>query len=160
MRSYRLRTDLKRAVIDGYALPLGLTPGSITQAPQQGYTVEYVPGEEDEPDTYSFHIVVSHERLVPILHRMLDLLPDEVYGIVEIGSRDAYRSMDVYMAQEPIPRRQFMRGWRRYEASTTLRPAFSALGRFSYFNPPRAGCFLHQLDNLCLVHFLMSRPRT
>ena len=62
MRAFRLRSDLERAVIGGFALPLGLEPVRL-DPPQQGYTVDYAPGEEDEPDAYSFHIVISHERI-------------------------------------------------------------------------------------------------
>jgi hypothetical protein len=115
MRAFRLRSNLRRAVIDGYALPLGLVPRHVV-APTQGYTVEYAQGEEDEPDTYSFHIVVSHERLAPLLDRLFDLMPEHLYGILEIGSRDAYRSMDVYMAEEPTTRDDFLDGWREFEA--------------------------------------------
>ncbi|MDY7107155.1 MAG: hypothetical protein SYC29_00820 [Planctomycetota bacterium] len=114
MRSFRLRSNLKRAAIGDFALPLGLVPGDV-DPPQQGYTVDYAAGEDDEPDTYLFHVVVSHERLAPLLERAFALLPRDVYGIVEIGSRDAYRSADVYMGQEPIPRDEFRAGWKQYQ---------------------------------------------
>ena len=113
MYGLRLRTDLERSVIDGFALPLGLVPSALA-APIQGYTIEYLQGEEDEPDTYAFYIVVSHERVGTLMDQLLLLLPREVYGIVEIGSRDAYRTTDVYMAQDAFPRDEFLRGWRRY----------------------------------------------
>jgi hypothetical protein len=115
MRRFRLQSGLTRAVLGDVALPLGLRPLSIPP-PTQGYTVEYTPGEEDEPDAYVFQVLVSHELLAPLVDRMFGLLPDEVCGIVEIGSRDAYRSLDVYMAQEPIPFSVFRRGWEQYEA--------------------------------------------
>jgi len=118
MRDFQLRKDLERVVIDGFALPLGFAPppGRL-DAPLQGYTVSYVSGEEDEPDTYSFHVVVSHERIQSILHKAFDLLPSRVFGIVEIGSRDAYRSTDVYIsdADRPVPLREFLRVWDKYE---------------------------------------------
>jgi hypothetical protein len=105
-------------VVNGFALPLGIDPGaelSHFNAPMQGYTVAFTPGHEDEPDTYAYHIVVSHERLAPILHRAFELLPDEVFGIIEIGSRDAYRSTDVYIGQEPVPTDHFLEVWKAYE---------------------------------------------
>ena len=116
MRDFQLRTDLERVVISGFALPLGIAPapGRI-KPPIQGYTVSYVPGEEDEPDTYSFHIVVSHERLAPILHRAFELLPDQVFAIVEIGSRDAYRSTDTFIGEHPVSIDEFRQVWERYE---------------------------------------------
>ena len=81
----------------------------------QGYTVAYVQGQEDEPDTYTFHVVVSHERLTPILHRAFGLLPPQVYAIIEIGSRDAYRSTDTYISEQPIALEDFLRTWRDFE---------------------------------------------
>ena len=110
MSAFRLRTDLQRAVIDGFALPLGIDPGDIT-APTQGYTISYAAPSDDEPDTYAFYVVVSHERIGPIVHRAFDLLPEEVYGIVEISSRDAYRMIDVYLGQELISTQRFLRTW-------------------------------------------------
>ncbi len=83
MRLFRMRNDLKRAVIDGFALPLGLEPGRI-EAPKQGYILAYTPGDE-EPDTYAFHVVVSHERLAPLVRSVFNMLPGEVYAIVEIS---------------------------------------------------------------------------
>jgi hypothetical protein len=46
---------------------------------------------------------------------MLQLLPRQVHAIVEISSRDAYRPIDVYMSQDPIPRERFLRAWRHFE---------------------------------------------
>ena len=118
VRDFRLRTDLKRAVINGFALPLGIDPGadlSRFKAPFQGYTVTYTPAQDDEPDTYAFHVVVSHEKLAPIIHKVFELLPEEVYGIIEIGSRDAYRSTDVYIGQEAVPADHFVSVWKTYE---------------------------------------------
>jgi hypothetical protein len=116
MRNFQLRNDLERVVISGFALPLGIAPApGRMKPPIQGYTVSYVPGEDDEPDTYSFHIVVSHERLAPVLHRAFELLPEEVFGIVEIGSRDAYRSTDTFIGEQAIGIEEFREVWDRYE---------------------------------------------
>lgn len=114
MNDFRLRPDLTRAVIDGFALPLGIEPDGL-HAPNQGYTVTYTPGEEDEPDTYAFHVVVSHEKLSRLLDLAFGFLPDEVYAIVEIGSRDAYRQIDVFLGSDPIGIEDFLASWRHYE---------------------------------------------
>jgi len=114
MRDFIVRSDLKRSVVHGYALPLGIEAGEL-EPPCQGYTLAFWEGEEDQPDTYAFQVVVSHEKLLPIIHRAFDLLPANVIPIVEIGSRDAYRQVDVYMGTEAIPKREFLRVWRRYE---------------------------------------------
>lgn len=114
MTSFSLRPDLKRAVIDGFALALGITPGDIA-APTVGYTIDYTSGRDDEPDTYSFYVAVSHERVAEILEKVFALLPDEVCAIVEISSRDAYRQTDVFLSREEISKRDFLRTWRRWE---------------------------------------------
>ncbi len=114
MASFRLRQDLKRARLDGFALPLGIVPRGL-RAPAVGYTVTYAPGEDDEPDTYSFYVTVSHERVAAILRRAFSLLPKAVYAVVEISSRDAYRAMDVYVGSELIDRRRFLAVWRECE---------------------------------------------
>ncbi len=114
MRDFRLRTDLTRAVVNGFSLPLGIEPTEL-RAPVQGYTVAYTPGENDEPDTYVFRVVVSHERLADLLDRVFDLLPDEVYCIIEVGSRDAYRAVDVYLGEETVTLGEFREVWKRFE---------------------------------------------
>ncbi len=116
MRDFRLRTDLERSVINGFALPLGLVPGESARvvAPTPGYTIDFHAGEDDESDSYTIYAVASHERVAGLVERMFDLLSDEVCGIVEIGSRDAYRTLDVYMAQEPTSHQSFAQGWKQY----------------------------------------------
>lgn len=114
MTRLRLRTDIERAVVKGFAFPLGIEPGEL-DPPTQGYTITYTPGEDEEPDTYVFHVVVSHEKLRPLLRQAFKLLPGQVFAIVEIGSRDAYRSVDVYLGEEPITLDHFLQTWRDYE---------------------------------------------
>ncbi|MHC4990766.1 MAG: hypothetical protein ACYTGC_07270 [Planctomycetota bacterium] len=115
MKEFRLRRDLDRAVVDGFAMALGFAPGRFA-APRAGYTVTYNDGEGDDPDTYTFQVAVSHERLGHLCRSMFGLLPDQVFAILEIGSRDAYRSVDVYLGAEPIDRGQFKEVWNYFES--------------------------------------------
>jgi hypothetical protein len=153
MEPFRLQTDLKRAVIDGFALPLGITPGPI-KVPTPGYTVGYSSGENDEPDTYSFYVAVSHEHVSPIARRAMELLPDTVYGIVEISSRDAYRPIDVYLGQEEVPLRRFLTTWRQYEP-ILLEDASIAAGANS--ESPFVELFLDQWKGLSIIVPLSMR---
>jgi hypothetical protein len=115
MRQFRLRSDLARGKIGDFALPLGVEPG-VLPAPTQGYTLKFNQASDEGPDTYSFDIVISHEKLAPLISDAFEaLLPDEVFAIVEVGSRDAYRSTDVFISAEPIPRNEFIDSWRAYE---------------------------------------------
>ncbi|MFK7959163.1 MAG: hypothetical protein AB8G96_01450 [Phycisphaerales bacterium] len=113
MRRFQIRSDITRARIGDFALPLGLVPGDV-EAPRQGYVLDYVTADEHETDSYQFVITVSHERLDDVLDALFGLLGGEVYPIIEIGSRDAYRAVDVWMAEEPMTRTQFLRKWRDY----------------------------------------------
>lgn len=115
MRPFRLRSDLERARVGGFALPLGLVPRDLPP-PISGYELEYVPSEEEEdPDTYAFRVAISHERVAEALDALFELLPEEVFPILEVGSRDAYRSVDVLLGREAMRRDDFLRTWRAYE---------------------------------------------
>ncbi len=114
MTVFSLRPDLERAVIDGFALALGITPGDVTP-PTVGYTIAYTAGADDEPDTYSFYVAVSHEQVAPVLEQVFSLLPEEVCAIVEISSRDAYRQTDVFLSKEEIPRGEFLLTWQQWQ---------------------------------------------
>ena len=112
--AYRIRPDLKRVDVDGFWFPLGVEAASACP-PAQGYAVAWLEGESDGPDTYSYFVAVSHERLKPLLDSLFELLPDQVAGIVEVGSRDAYRAVDVFLSQQVIDRDSFLEIWRCYE---------------------------------------------
>ena len=113
MRTFELRTDLERRSVGSFRLPLGLEPQGLPE-PVQGYTVEFVEATEQAPDTFRFYAVASFERLGPLLDDLLELLPDEVFPIVEAGSKDAFRSTDVFTAREPMAFDDFLDDWRAY----------------------------------------------
>ncbi|MBX3372426.1 MAG: hypothetical protein KF817_01215 [Phycisphaeraceae bacterium] len=113
MNPFRLRSDLTRQHVGDFALPLGLVPRELP-APGQGYTLDYVAEEEDQ-DAYRFHVVVSHEKLSPLIADLFALLGDHVDAVLEIGARDAYRSTDVYYSREPLPKSRFEEVWREVE---------------------------------------------
>ncbi len=113
MKPFRLRTDLERASLGSFAFALGLVPRDLPR-PVEGYVLDYVTAEEDEPDTYHFHVTASHERVGPLLLDLFGLLGGEVHPILEIGSRDAYRAVDVWMSQDPVTRTAFLRTWTAY----------------------------------------------
>jgi hypothetical protein len=155
MRPYRIRGDLERAVLDGFALPLGLVPDGIT-APRQGYTVDFVPGEEDEPDGYAFYVVVSHEKVKALVRRAFALMPAEVYGIVEVGSRDAYRSLDVFVGREPLPKREYLEGWKEFEPFLL---EDGSIGAGANGEEPFVEVFLDQWKGLSIHVPLLMRER-
>ncbi|MBC23757.1 MAG: hypothetical protein CMJ32_07575 [Phycisphaerae bacterium] len=138
MREFRLQQELSRYRVGGFALPLGIIPGDMIE-PVQGYTVTYNAGEHEEPDTYTFHAVVSHERIMRLVNDAFELLPDSVIPIIEIGSRDAYRSLDVYVSQIELPIQEFMESWHRYKA-VLLEDASIGIGANS--NEPYLEVFL------------------
>ena len=114
MRTFQLRSDLERHSVNGYRLPLGLEPVDLP-APVQGYTLEFVEGDDNAPDTYRFYAVTSFERLAPLVHDLFETLPDEVFPLVEVGSKDAFRAVDIFSAREPVPYDDFFDAWREFE---------------------------------------------
>ncbi len=147
MEAYRLRRDLRRAVIGGFALPLGIDPGKI-KGPAPGYTISYSPATDDEPDTYSFYVAVSHERVAAITRRALALLPRRICAIIEISSRDAYRQTDVYLSDEEISRRDFLAAWREWE---TVLLEDGAIGAGANSEQPFIEVFLDQWKGLSII---------
>jgi hypothetical protein len=113
MRSFTLRTDLERHRIGRFQLPLGLEPVDLP-APSEGYTVEFVEGDDNAPDTYRFYAVTSFEKVSLLLEDLFEALPEEVFPLVEVGSKDAFRTMDVFSAREPVPFDDFLEDWRHY----------------------------------------------
>ena len=91
-------------VRSGFEFPLGIESVS-SGAIQEGYSVDWVEGGGDGPDTFTFFVVLSHSRLSPLLHDLFALLPEQVSGIVEMGSRDAFRSVDIFSVNGPSPAR-------------------------------------------------------
>lgn len=114
MREFRIREDLDRGALGAYQLPLGVEQTSLSE-PVQGYTVRFQEGNDDEVDTYVFHVVVSHDKLKAVVDAAFNLLPKEVTPVVEIGSRDAYRTVDIYLGEEPMPLVEFLRTWYEFE---------------------------------------------
>ncbi len=114
MRDFRLRTDLERVTVDGYGFPLGVERLDAPP-PLQGYLVDFVASEGEEPDTFAFQVAISHEGLRGLMHDLFEMLPGDVMPAVEIGSVDAYRSIDIYLAGEPIFIDDFIRTWDDFE---------------------------------------------
>lgn len=114
MRNFRIKPGLNRATVGDFALPLGVDHLDSPE-PIQGYTVKFEAGEDGEPDTYAYQVVVSHEHVKRIVHQLFELLPSEVSPVVEIGSVDAYRSIDVYVSTEPLFIDEFKEIWAAFE---------------------------------------------
>ncbi|MCH2132254.1 MAG: hypothetical protein MK116_00755 [Phycisphaerales bacterium] len=111
---FKIRSDVERVACEGFAYPLGVEAAEV-RPPDQGYCVTWTEGEADAPDTYALCVVISHERLRPLLAEILSRLPERVMGIVEVGSRDAFRAVDVFLSAKPIAIDRFLDAWLRFE---------------------------------------------
>ncbi|MDG2423607.1 MAG: hypothetical protein P8M22_06495 [Phycisphaerales bacterium] len=112
---FRIRPDLQRVTMDGFAYPLGVEVAPARPS-REGYCMTWVEAEGDGPDTYTFLVVVSHERLKSLLTACFSLLPEQVAGIMEVGSRDAFRAVDVFLGASTVSIDRFRATWNRYEA--------------------------------------------
>lgn len=145
-----------RAAVGGFALPLGITPAEGARPPLEGFVLRYDPETADGPDSYTFDVTVSHERVRQVLHAAFSLLPEEVFTVVEVASRDAYRAMDVFVAEEMISREAFLAGWRRFEP-LLLEDGFVGAG--AQCDDPPAEIFLDSWKNVSIVVPPAARPQ-
>ncbi len=111
---YRLRTDLARVVEDGFAFPLGVEQGGLRPR-MPGWSVEVRRSGDEQPNTLTYTVVVSHELVRPLTGELMRLLPARVSGILELGSRDAFREVDVFIG-EPIDFDRFHGPWELFES--------------------------------------------
>ena len=117
MCEFRVRSDIERRSIGAYQLPLGVERATLPE-PEQGYILTYSPETEQEPPAWIFQVCVSHEKLRPLVDAAFNLLPRSVSAVVEIGSRDAYRSVDVYVTngeEGSSSLVEFLRTWYEFE---------------------------------------------
>lgn len=154
MRDFRLRKDLKRSVIEGFALPLGIEPLDL-KPPNQGFTIDYREGGNEGPDHYVFHVVASHERIRGLVREAFGLLPDEVTPIVEVDSTDAYRTVDVHVGREPIPLDDFLDVWDEFEP---ILMEDASLGAGANAEEPFVEVFLDNWKGLLLYVPIEFRP--
>lgn len=109
MARCRVDESVERVVIDGFAFPLGAYPIE-PMTPRAGYTSSFEPADGDDqegdweewPDRYVYDIVISAERLEPLVRALLALMPGRVYPILDVLGQDAYREIDPYISYELI----------------------------------------------------------
>ncbi|MDP7070956.1 MAG: hypothetical protein QF561_06375 [Phycisphaerales bacterium] len=143
---FRLHSNLARVVDRGYAFPLGVERGGLRPR-RVGWSRRNLDGDMVVPDVQSYTIVVSHERVRPLIWELLRSLPTHVAGMLELGSRDAYREVDVYLGSQ-IPSTRFRGTWDLFE------PIFledASLGVGVYSPDPYVEVFLDP-DKRILVH--------
>lgn len=115
---------LERTIVGAFACPLGAYPvRSDELTPVEGYLVEFEPSEsstdeewDDWPDRYVYDVVITHNRLAPLLRSLFTLFPSRVYPILDALSDDAYREIDPYLAYDPVGLDRFHEAYRRWRA--------------------------------------------
>lgn len=112
-----------RLVLGNFQFPLGVYPVEpVTPVP--GYTVAFEPADGDEaegeleewPDRYMFDIVISAERLEPLLRSLLAMAPFRVFPILDILGQDAFRETDPYVSYDLVGLDRFVDTVRRFRA--------------------------------------------
>jgi hypothetical protein len=117
----RVDESIQRVVMNGFSFPLGVYPIE-DMTPRPGYRSDFEPsdgGEEDGqweewPDRYVFEIVISSDRLEPLVRSLLGLMPGRVYPILDVLGRDAYREVDPYISYFLIGLDRLMDALRRF----------------------------------------------
>ncbi|MBX3365590.1 MAG: hypothetical protein KF866_12605 [Phycisphaeraceae bacterium] len=114
-------SSIPRVEIGGFKFPLGVYPIEPL-TPRPGYLVEFEPADggdeasewEEWPDRYVFDIVITSERLAPLIRSLLSILPPRVYPILDVMGHDPYREIDPYIAYELVGLDRLVEGIRRF----------------------------------------------
>jgi hypothetical protein len=113
--------SIQRVTIGDFAFPLGVYPVEA-MTPRPGFRSDFEPadgGEEDGqweawPDRYVYEIVITAERLEPLVRSLMGLMPGRVYPILDLLGRDAFREVDPYISYDLIGTDRIMDALRRY----------------------------------------------
>ncbi len=117
--------SIERRRIEGFAFPLGVYPVDETGTeapPREGYTVAFEPADgdpmegewEEWPDRYVFDVLVSADRLEPMVRALLTILPMRLYPILDVLGHDAFREIDPYVAYDLVGQDRLLEGMARY----------------------------------------------
>ena len=142
----RADTSIERVVVDGFSFPLGVYPveemhpkpgytvefepadGGEDGSPAPARTAEAdadspereagaaAGGWEEWPDRYVFDVVISAERVEPLVRALLAMLPGRIYPIVDYLGLDAYREVDPFISYDLVGMERFIDALRRYRA--------------------------------------------
>lgn len=110
---FRLRTDIARVIEGGHQFALGIEGGGWRPR-CCGWARASVAMGENQPELFRYTVAVSHELIRPLMRELMRLLPSSVSGILELGSRDAFREIDVFLGAA-IDRGEFLDAWELYE---------------------------------------------
>lgn len=110
---FRIRSDLARVIEHGHLFALGVESGGL-RPHGVGWSQVVWGQDQPHPETVTYTIAVSHELVRPLLHELMRMLPGRVSGLMELGSRDAYREVDVYIGH-PIDLDHFLGAWDLFE---------------------------------------------
>ncbi|MCH2136938.1 MAG: hypothetical protein MK101_10205 [Phycisphaerales bacterium] len=121
---YRIRSDLQRVIDRGHAFALGIAGGGA-RPPAHGWFRIRRAAEGEMPPSMTWTIVTSHEFVRPLVMEFFRFLPDMVTGIMELGSRDAFRAVDVFLSRKPIDRDRFRGAWDLFESLLLEEPTLA-----------------------------------
>ena len=112
---------LERAMVEGFAFPLGVYPVEA-MTPKPGYTIQFEPADGDDeegeweewPDRYVFDIVLPATRTPLFCHLALATMTDRLYPILDVLGQDAYREIDPYISYDLVGQDRILDAWRKY----------------------------------------------
>lgn len=113
---------LERAIVEGFAFPLGVYPVEA-MTPKPGYTIQFEPADGDDeegeweewPDRYVFDIVMPATRMPLFCHLALATMTERLYPILDVLGQDAYREIDPYISYDLVGQDRILDAWRKYK---------------------------------------------
>jgi hypothetical protein len=110
---FRICSELARVIEHGHQFALGVQSGGL-RPHVAGWSCVAWGHDESHAETLTYTIAVSHELIRPLLREFMRLLPATVSGLMELGSRDAFREVDVYIGAT-VPLDRFRGIWDFFE---------------------------------------------
>src|SRR5207247_7202672 len=98
------------------ASEVSASAGDTADEPEKGGEAGASGGWEEWPDRYVFDIVLTAERVEPLVRALLAMLPGRIYPILDYLGLDAYREVDPYISYELVGMERFIDALRRYRA--------------------------------------------
>ena len=112
---YKIRYDLGRKKFGGVECPLGVFPAESQAELQEGFESHFLMGDDGADDQCEYRLVLSSDRIFDVVRRLfIELLPEEVLGLYEEFSYDAFRETDTWRSADAVAKDRILQAWETY----------------------------------------------
>lgn len=129
---------------DGFLYPFGSYPEKKFSQ-RTGYDSKFI----KEGKYFYYQVVLSHERILPVLLQLLKAIPEDAFIVTQIHTDDYYKESDTYVSDEPVEVEELLRwieGWK----DVAVDDGFFGIGAFT--EGPTMEVFLDEHKTIHVYH--------